>query len=730
MAAEATPVQDNEKLLQAESLSRAPTSPPVEVPGYEPEKFLGRGAFGEVWVAIQRNTGVRTAIKFFTHRSGFDWSLLTREVEKLRFLANDRYVVQLLEVGWDAEPPYYVMEYAEHGSLEDLLRAGPLPVEEAVALFRESAIGLSHAHNKGILHCDLKPANILLDQDHRPRLADFGQARLTDEHSPALGTWFYMAPEQADFQAVPDVRWDVYALGAVLYTKLTGQPPHRTEAAAAQIKEKRNLEERLRCYRKLICEAPPLTLHRLRHEVDRALADIVDRCLAADPRRRYPNVQAVLDALDERTLRRTRRPVLLLGALGPALAMLVIFLLGWFPLRTTLNDTAEEIRSAQMSEFRNAARFNARGVAQEIRRRLSVLQAEAGKDELRRLLEAAQKEPDFQTPRRQELQTYLVEMQLRNASAMTALFWSVNDAKGSELAITPLAKSRRTVDRSFRYRDYFHGKGRDYAPDDPEVATLKPIRKPYQSVVFMSTTEEAGHPYSVGFTVPVWPRSGGADPIGILGNSLELGEFGQTRLSDRHWMVLADMRSLVNGRRGVILQHPELEAMKRAGVPPADMVYYLDPKLVEQIDGTRPARQANGAPQEEVAVIENYVDPLAARNERYAGKWLAAIDPIFIQTAEGEVDSGWVVIAQGTEEDALGWAEPVVNRLRRGLLWRGIIGAVLVILVVTALSSYVVRSLHRSTQARLTGSPRPIRTPGGSTPGAGDDSWRSGERRL
>ena len=158
------------------------------------------------------------AIKFYAHRRGVDWSLLHREVEKLVFLSADRYVVQLLEVGWDAEPPYYVMEYVENGSLDDLLaQHGTFTVPEAVEMFREIAVGLAHAHGKGVLHCDLKPANILLDQDHRPRLADFGQSRLSHEQKPALGTLFYMAPEQADLEAVPDVRWDVYALGAILY---------------------------------------------------------------------------------------------------------------------------------------------------------------------------------------------------------------------------------------------------------------------------------------------------------------------------------------------------------------------------------------------------------------------------------------------------------------------------------------------------------------------------------
>ena len=109
--------------------------PPSHVPGYEMRQLLGRGAYGEVWVALDETTGRRVAIKFFAHRGALDWSLLSSEVEKLVFLSADRYVVQLLDVGWDSEPPYYVMEYVENGSLDDYLKKqGVLPVGEAVEL--------------------------------------------------------------------------------------------------------------------------------------------------------------------------------------------------------------------------------------------------------------------------------------------------------------------------------------------------------------------------------------------------------------------------------------------------------------------------------------------------------------------------------------------------------------------------------------------------------------------
>src|SRR5215212_6860133 len=162
-----TPVMGEAEIAAARELSLRGARPPVKVPGYDQEQFLGHGAYGEVWTAVNRNSGRRVAIKFFTRRGGLDWAALAREVEKLRYLFSDRYVVQLFEVGWESDPPYYVMEFMENGSLEDLLRSGSLSAHEAATYFREIAVALVHAHNKGILHCDLKPGNVLLDHDRR-----------------------------------------------------------------------------------------------------------------------------------------------------------------------------------------------------------------------------------------------------------------------------------------------------------------------------------------------------------------------------------------------------------------------------------------------------------------------------------------------------------------------------------------------------------------------------------
>src|SRR5262249_49763092 len=152
--------------------------------------------------------------------------------------------------GDDPEMPYYVMGLAEGGSLDAKVREGLPPPDRAVALFQQAADALAHVHAKGIRHCDVKPGNILLDARGQALLADFGQAHLAHESAPALGTLFYMAPEQATLEPqVPDTRWDVYGLGAVLYMLLTGKPPRFDEEIEKQLRALSEPAARLKRYR-------------------------------------------------------------------------------------------------------------------------------------------------------------------------------------------------------------------------------------------------------------------------------------------------------------------------------------------------------------------------------------------------------------------------------------------------------------------------------------------------
>ena len=109
-AIDETLVQSDDQKTRAASRSSGAFVRP-DLPGYEVRERLGAGAYGEVWLAIQTNTGREVAVKFFSRHKGLDWPLLKREVGKLVQVISERRVVHLLEVGWDAEPPYYVMEY-------------------------------------------------------------------------------------------------------------------------------------------------------------------------------------------------------------------------------------------------------------------------------------------------------------------------------------------------------------------------------------------------------------------------------------------------------------------------------------------------------------------------------------------------------------------------------------------------------------------------------------------
>ena len=138
MNSDQTQHQSDDEREKARDLSLKPSRPPGNVPGYTIQQFIGSGAYGEVWSGTDKKTGRRVAVKFYTRRSSEDVRQLAREVEKLVVLAADRYVVQLVDVGWDADPPFFVMDYIEHGSLEDRLKKDKtLPVDEAIDMFSD-----------------------------------------------------------------------------------------------------------------------------------------------------------------------------------------------------------------------------------------------------------------------------------------------------------------------------------------------------------------------------------------------------------------------------------------------------------------------------------------------------------------------------------------------------------------------------------------------------------------
>ncbi len=196
---------------------------------------LGRGGFGFVYLAHDMLLGEQVAIKELIPALVGDESILKRfltEAKATMRLTHER-IVRTYNVFHEGGSYYIAMEYMAGGSLGDRLRQhGPLPVEEAIRIIAQVCEGLEYAHRRGVVHCDLKPVNILFTADGEAKVADFGIAHISDQlvertwHTMAgfvAGTLAYMSPEQVN-GVRDDPRIDVYALGAILYRLLTGRP--------------------------------------------------------------------------------------------------------------------------------------------------------------------------------------------------------------------------------------------------------------------------------------------------------------------------------------------------------------------------------------------------------------------------------------------------------------------------------------------------------------------------
>jgi hypothetical protein len=580
--------QSDEELQQAQRMSLKPTSAPGLVPGYSVRQFLGSGAFGEVWSGVDRKTGRQVAIKFYTRRSSLDLTLLSREVEKLAALSADRYVVQLLDVGWDAEPPYYVMDFITSGSLEDELSRDPrISVEKAVDIFRECAVGLVHLHGKGILHCDLKPGNILLDQDHKPRLADFGQSRLSHEQSPSLGTLFYMAPEQANLQATPDARWDVYALGALLYRMLTGYPPYRDEALVEQLESASGIDERLASYRQALAQSPPPNGHRRVPGVDRMLAEIIDRCIAVDPDKRFRSVHSVLLALRQRDHAHARRPLMIVGILGPVLLLAGMSIFGWNFYRHAVAQTNQAVMDKAIESNRWAAQLAARSAGEqidnyfwavermaadpEIIQSVSQLLSDSELTELRRQISDPNRntDPSLAATRkrfvdhavRKDLQA-LLEQKVKEPLNPLVSSWFICDRWGNQLAADFTdTVTGQTIGLNYAWRSYFNADVDDSLSNDSPSRYLVAenpddrihIDLSHLSGVFRS---QGTATWKIAFSTPLIIDGQFA---GIVALTTTMGNFIEFENQKAQYAMMVDARP---GKfRGVILEHPKLRAL-------------------------------------------------------------------------------------------------------------------------------------------------------------------------
>jgi hypothetical protein len=252
---------------------------------YELERQIGAGASGTVWKAHRSGPVSRVvALKRLRAGSGsVDEARIRREATVLTELDHP-HIVRVFEVVHDGDGVALAMQFAAGGSLGDLLaERGRLSPGQVVAVAAPVADALASAHRRGVLHGDVKPANILFTTDGEPLLGDFGVARTLGQltSDQAAGTAEYLAPELLD-GAAPDPRADVYSLGVVCYHALAGVPPYTGPAPLAVVRAAdRGVHPRLE-------ETPG---------VPRPLAAVVEQAMDRDPARRFGTADAFARAL-------------------------------------------------------------------------------------------------------------------------------------------------------------------------------------------------------------------------------------------------------------------------------------------------------------------------------------------------------------------------------------------------------------------------------------------------
>ena len=317
---------------------------------------IGEGVSAVVYRAEDPDLGRPVALKLTRRSFARDPERRERVRREALGAAGLRHpgVVTIHEVGMHGERPYFVLELVEGVALEQRLREGPVGHTAAARLVAQVADAVDYAHEMGVIHRDIKPGNILLDADGRPRLTDFGLAQLasTEEltrHGDVLGTPAYMAPEQARGESV-DHRVDVYALGVLLYELLTGSRPFGGPTSEATL------------YAVVHdLPAPPSTL-------DPAIADdlevICRTAMAKEPDRRYETAGALASDLrrylehrpiearragwaSRAMLWRRRNPALALSLVGGLLAVLVV---GGIGLANVLHERARFRRQRDVAQ--------------------------------------------------------------------------------------------------------------------------------------------------------------------------------------------------------------------------------------------------------------------------------------------------------------------------------------------------------------------------------------------
>jgi predicted Ser/Thr protein kinase len=278
----------------------------LEIPGYTNLEKLGRGSMGVVYRARQTSVDRTVAIKLLLSTLAQNREFIKRFEREAKIAAklSHNNIVGVIDAGEVDGTHYFVMEYVEGKTIKDGLDAGKVYDEkEALGIILAVAGALKHAHQRGLIHRDIKPENIILTNDGVVKLADLGLARLTadeqwarDEAGMAIGTPYYISPEQVRGQVDVDIRADIYSLGATLYHMVTGKVPYDGETP----------QDVMRKHVDKACTLTPPD--HLNQKLSSGVGEVVETMMAKNRENRYRTPDDLI--LDLECLLRGDRPMI------------------------------------------------------------------------------------------------------------------------------------------------------------------------------------------------------------------------------------------------------------------------------------------------------------------------------------------------------------------------------------------------------------------------------------
>ena len=257
---------------------------------YEIIEELGQGGMGKVFKAYDHKVSEAVALKLIRPEIGVNEKAIERFKNELKFARkiSHRNICRMHDLGEEGFVHYITMEFVAGEDLKRFIRrAGPLSTGKTLLITKQVAEGLAEAHRMGVIHRDLKPQNVMIDQEGNAKIMDFGIARfITTEgvtgSGVMIGTPEYMSPEQAELKEV-DLRADIYSLGVVMYEMITGRVPFEGETPLS-IAMKHKTDR-------------PRPVRELNPQASVGLANIIAKCMEKPREKRYQNIQELMDDL-------------------------------------------------------------------------------------------------------------------------------------------------------------------------------------------------------------------------------------------------------------------------------------------------------------------------------------------------------------------------------------------------------------------------------------------------